>query len=47
MKKKTSRRRLEVNVGELDRIIDSAMREPLNEADGETLKTALHRGAPF
>ena len=42
MKKKTSRRRLEVNVGELDRIIDSAMREPLNEADGETLKTALH-----
>jgi transposase len=42
MKKKTSRRGLEVNVGELDRIIDSGMREPLTEADGETLKTALH-----
>jgi transposase len=42
MKKKASRRRVEVNVEELDRIIDGAMREPLNEADGQTLKTALH-----
>ena len=25
-----------------DRIIDAAMREPLNEKDGRTLKTAVH-----
>jgi transposase len=42
MKKKPSRRRIDVNVDELDRIIDGAMREPLNEADGATLKTAVH-----
>jgi len=40
--KKTSRRRIDVNVEELDRIIDGAMREPLNETDGRTLKTAVH-----
>ena len=40
--KKASRRRVDVNVDELDRIIDGAMREPLNETDGQTLKTALH-----
>jgi hypothetical protein len=40
--KRTSRRRVDVNVDELDRIIDGAMREPLNETDGQTLKTALH-----
>ena len=32
MKKKTSRRRIDVNVEELDRIIDAAKREPLNES---------------
>ena len=43
MKKQTSRRRIDVNVEELDRDHRrSAMREPLNEADGQTLKTALH-----
>jgi len=42
MKQNSSRRRIEVNVGELDRIIDTAMREPLNETDGRTLKTAVH-----
>ena len=42
MKKQTSRRRIDVNVEELDRIIDGAMREPLNETDGQTLKTAVH-----
>jgi transposase len=31
-----------VNVDELDRIIDDAMRAPLNETDGRTLKTAVH-----
>jgi hypothetical protein len=40
--KKTSRRKIDVNVDELDRIIDGAMREPLNETDGQTLKTAVH-----
>jgi transposase len=42
MKKKVSRRRIDVNVDELDRIIEAAMRAPLNEADGRTLKTAVH-----
>jgi hypothetical protein len=41
-KKTTSRRRIEVNVDELDRIIEAAMQAPLNEADGRTLKTAVH-----
>jgi transposase len=42
MKNKSSRRRIDVNVDELDRIIDAAMQAPLNEADGRTLKTAVH-----
>jgi len=42
MKQKTSRPRIDVNVDELDRIIDGAMREPLNETDGQKLKTAVH-----
>jgi transposase len=42
MKKRTSRRGIDVDVEELDRIIDGAMREPLNENDGRTLKTAVH-----
>jgi transposase len=42
MKKKSSRRRIDVNVDELDRIIDAAMQGPLNETDGRTLKTAVH-----
>jgi transposase len=42
MKKRTSRRGIDVNVDELDRIIDVAMREPLNENDGLILKTAVH-----
>jgi transposase len=42
MKKKGSRRRIDVNVDELDRIIEAAMQAPLNEADGRTLKTAVH-----
>jgi hypothetical protein len=36
------RERIDVNVDELDRIIDDAMRAPLNETDGRTLKTAVH-----
>jgi hypothetical protein len=42
MKRKSPRRRMDVNVDELDRIIDAAMREPLSEKDGRTLKTAVH-----
>src|SRR3984957_5870154 len=42
MKKKTSPRGIDVDVEELDRIIDAAMREPLNEHDGRKLKTAVH-----
>ena len=42
MKKKASRHRIDVNVDELDRIIEAAMQAPLNEADGRTLKTAVH-----
>jgi hypothetical protein len=42
MRKKSSRRRIDVNVDELDRIIDAAMQAPLNEADGRTLKAAVH-----
>jgi hypothetical protein len=40
--KKTPRRRVDVNVEELDRIIDSGMSVPLSEADSQKLKTALH-----
>jgi transposase len=39
---KTSRRRLDVNVEELDRVIDAAENGPLSKADRQKLKTALH-----
>jgi len=39
---KTSRRRLDVNVEELDRVIDAAENGPLSEADRQKLKTTLH-----
>jgi hypothetical protein len=42
MKKKPQRRRIDVNVEELDRIIDGARSAPLSESDSEKLKTALH-----
>jgi len=42
MKSRSSRRRIDVNVDELDRIIDGAMRAPLSETDGRTLRTAVH-----
>lgn len=40
--KKAARRRIDVNVEELDRIIDGAKSAPLSESDSEKLKTALH-----
>ena len=42
MKKKTSRRRIDVNVEELDRVIDETEKGPLSEADRQKLKTTLH-----
>src|ERR1700750_386083 len=42
MKRRPSRRRIEVNLVELDRIIDRATDAPLSKADGQKLKTALH-----
>ena len=38
MKKKTSRRRVDVNVEELDRVIDETEKGPLSEADRQKLK---------
>ena len=42
MKKKVPRRRIDVNVEELDRIIDGGKSAPLSESDSEKLKSALH-----
>jgi transposase len=39
---KTSRRRLDVDVEELDRVIDAAENGPLSQADCHKLKTTLH-----
>src|SRR2546429_9984236 len=38
----TPRRRIDMNVAELDRIIDGAKSTPLSESDSQKLKTALH-----
>jgi len=38
----TRRRRVDVNLDELDEIIDRGQRAPLSESEGEKLKTALH-----
>ena len=38
----TMRRRVDVNLDELDRIIDRGTRAPLSESEGQQLKTALH-----
>jgi hypothetical protein len=42
MKKQTSRRKIDVNVAELDRVIDETEKGPLNEADRQKLRTTLH-----
>ena len=39
---KAKRRRIEVNVEELDQIVDRARQAPLSDADYDKLKTALH-----
>jgi len=38
----TRRRRVDVDLDELDQIIDHGQQAPLSEAEGEKLKTALH-----
>jgi hypothetical protein len=38
----TKKRRIEVNLEELDQIIDRSTSGPLSKADSESLKTALH-----
>jgi len=42
MKTKTPRRRLDVDVEELDRVIDATENGPLSRADRQKLKTTLH-----
>ena len=39
---KTARRRVDVNLDELDRVLDGARQAPLSEEDYEKLKEALH-----
>jgi transposase len=39
---KPARRRIDVNLDELDRVLDGARQEPLSEADYDKLKGALH-----
>src|SRR5271169_465175 len=38
----TMKRRIDVNLDELDQIIDRSTRAPLSESEGQQLKTALH-----
>jgi len=40
--KKSARRRVDVNLDELDRVLDGARQAPLSEADYEKIKDALH-----
>ena len=42
MKKQTSRRKIDVNVEELDRVIDETEKGPLSESDRQKLRTTLH-----
>ena len=39
---KPARRRVDVNLDELDRVLDGARQAPLSEADHDKLKGALH-----
>src|SRR5713101_7850517 len=39
---KPARRRIDVNLDELDRVLDGARQEPLSETDYDKLKSALH-----
>ena len=39
---KAARRRIDVNLEELDRVLDGARQAPLSESDHDKLKDALH-----
>ena len=39
---RAARRRIDVNLEELDRVLDEAREAPLSEADHDKLKDALH-----
>ena len=39
---RTARRRIDVNLEELDRVLDGALQAPLSESDHDKLKEALH-----
>ena len=39
---KTARRRIDVDLVELDQVLDSALEAPLSEADHDKLKDTLH-----
>jgi hypothetical protein len=39
---KVARRRIDVNLEELDQVLDGALQAPLSEADHDKLKDALH-----
>ena len=39
---KRSRRRIDINLNELDQVLDHARAGPLNDSDYEKLRTALH-----
>ena len=42
MKRKSSRRRIDVNLDELDQIIERGTQAPLSASESQKLKTALH-----
>ena len=42
MKRKMKRPRLDVNLGELDKVLDQAREAPMSEPDCNKIKTALH-----
>ena len=42
MKRKSSRRKIDVNLDELDEIIERGTRTPLSKGESQKLKTALH-----
>ena len=44
--KSTKRRRVDVNLDELDRVLDGAREAPLSEADCDKLKGAWHLPEP-
>src|SRR5690242_13543580 len=42
MKRRAARRRMEINLEELDGILDRSTTAPLSKAESQKLKTALH-----